>query len=123
MKLLSPQEVSTAAALLKKGGVVAFPTETVYGLGARVFDTRAIETIFQMKGRPSDNPLICHIATLDQLYLLATDIPEEALKLAAHFWPGPLTLVLKKQPTVPLVLQEVAAPLPFECHAILWPFN
>jgi L-threonylcarbamoyladenylate synthase len=101
MERLSPQDIRVAARLLKEGAVVAFPTETVYGLGARVFDPRAAAKIFHMKGRPSDNPLICHIAALDQLELLAVDIPQQAFRLAAHFWPGPLTLILKKQPAVP----------------------
>lgn len=94
-------DIPPAAALLKQGVPVAFPTETVYGLGARVFDPPAVEKIFRMKGRPSDNPLICHIATLEQLDMLAIEVPEEALRLAEHFWPGPLTLILKKQPAVP----------------------
>lgn len=101
MQKFLPSEISKAAELLKKGTPVAFPTETVYGLGAPVFDTFAVAKIFQMKGRPSDNPLICHIASLDQLYLLAKEVPEAALKLAAYFWPGPLTLILKKQESVP----------------------
>lgn len=102
MQLLSPDQIFLAAELLKKGEVVAFPTETVYGLGACVFDEAAVQKIFQMKGRPSNNPLICHIATFEALALLAREIPETVLKLAAHFWPGPLTLILKKHPNVPL---------------------
>jgi tRNA A37 threonylcarbamoyladenosine synthetase subunit TsaC/SUA5/YrdC len=96
MQSLTEKDISLAAQMLKEGIPVAFPTETVYGLGAQVFDVAAVEKIFQMKGRPADNPLICHIANLDQLYLLAREVPETALKLAAHFWPGPLTLILKK---------------------------
>ena len=101
MQRFLPSEIFKAAALLKRGVPVAFPTETVYGLGAPVFHPETVLKIFQMKGRPSDNPLICHIASLDQLGLLARDIPEAAFKLASHFWPGPLTLILKKQPEVP----------------------
>lgn len=101
MEHLFPQDIEKAAELLKAGVNVAFPTETVYGLGARVFDIPAVENIFRMKGRPSDNPLICHIAELDELYLLAQDVPLDALLLASKFWPGPLTLVLEKQPQVP----------------------
>lgn len=101
MQRLFPSDISKAVELLKGGVPVAFPTETVYGLGAPVFDASAVSKIFQMKGRPSDNPLICHIASLDQLDLLAKEIPEAAFKLAAHFWPGPLTLILKKQESVP----------------------
>ena len=94
-------DIEQAAELLKAGINVAFPTETVYGLGARVFDEKSVQNIFRMKGRPSDNPLICHIATLDQIYLLAREVPEQALELAQKYWPGPLTLVLKKHPSVP----------------------
>ncbi len=101
MERFLPTEISKAAELLKEGTPIAFPTETVYGLGAPVFDVDTVSKIFQMKGRPSDNPLICHIASLDQLYLLAKEVPEAALKLASHFWPGPLTLILKKQESVP----------------------
>ncbi len=101
MKKLLPAEIPLAARLLRQGTPVAFPTETVYGLGAPVFNPEAVEQIFRMKGRPSDNPLICHIASMDQLYELALDVPEIALKLAAHFWPGPLTMVFKKQAKVP----------------------
>jgi L-threonylcarbamoyladenylate synthase len=101
LKHLFPSDILLAADLLKEGVNVAFPTETVYGLGARVFDVKAVENIFRMKGRPSDNPLICHIAELGEIYLLAREVPEEALKLAEKFWPGPLTIILKKQEAVP----------------------
>lgn len=94
-------DLEQAAELLKAGINVAFPTETVYGLGARVLDEKSVENIFRMKGRPSDNPLICHIATLDQIYLLAREVPLQALQLAEQYWPGPLTIVLKKHPSVP----------------------
>ncbi len=100
MDLLSPDEIDQAVALLRQSIPVAFPTETVYGLGSRVFDFVGIEKIFQMKGRPLDNPLICHIASFDAITLLAREIPSHAMKLATHFWPGPLTIVLKKQPNV-----------------------
>jgi L-threonylcarbamoyladenylate synthase len=112
MKKLLSTEIPLAAKILKQGTPVAFPTETVYGLGAPVFNAGAVEKIFLMKGRPSDNPLICHIALIDQLYDLACEVPESALKLAAHFWPGPLTLVLKKQTKVPAIVtggQETVA--------------
>ncbi len=94
-------DIEQAAELLKAGINVAFPTETVYGLGARVFDEKSVQNIFRMKGRPSDNPLICHIATLDQIHLLAREVPKKALELAQKHWPGPLTIVLKKHPSVP----------------------
>jgi L-threonylcarbamoyladenylate synthase len=89
-----------AADILKLGGLVAFPTETVYGLGADALDTAASAKIYAAKGRPSDNPLIVHIADIKDLYKLAF-VNENALKLADKFWPGPLTLILKKKGIVP----------------------
>jgi len=90
-------QISQAAALLRADEVVAFPTETVYGLGANALSTAAVQKIFQAKGRPSDNPLIVHIADRYQLEDIATDIPDVAYTLMEQFWPGPLTLVLKKK--------------------------
>lgn len=107
-KRLEPSQLQQAASLLQRGGVVAFPTETVYGLGANAFAPEAIAKIFEAKGRPSDNPLIAHIADIEQLSLLASEVPELATLLFNAFWPGPLTLVLKKQPAVP---NEVTAGL------------
>jgi L-threonylcarbamoyladenylate synthase len=94
----SPEE---AAAILNAGGVVAFPTETVYGLGAGICHPQAIRQIFQAKGRPGDNPLIVHIYSIEQLADVADEINAEAKRLIEHFVPGPLTLVLKKNPCVP----------------------
>ena len=85
-----------AAKLLQSGGVVAIPTETVYGLAASAYSDEAIKKVFEAKGRPQDNPLIVHINSAQMLSEVACDIPEEAKKLAAAFWPGPLTMVLKK---------------------------
>ncbi len=85
---------------IQNGDVVAFPTETVYGLGADATNPEAIAKVFEIKGRPSDNPLIVHISDVDQLYELATKVPELAKKLINHFWPGPLTLVFKKKNSV-----------------------
>lgn len=90
-----------AACVLKKGGLVAFPTETVYGLGADALDEQASSKIYSAKGRPSDNPLIVHIADKDDIYNLAIDVSESALKLIDKFWPGPLTIILKKKEVVP----------------------
>ena len=90
-----------AGALLKEGALVAFPTETVYGLGANALDSEAAAKIYAAKGRPSDNPLIVHFADLDALSLIVAEIPEAATKLAAKFWPGPLTMVMKKSEVVP----------------------
>ncbi len=90
-----------AGEILRKGGLVAFPTETVYGLGANALDETASQKIYKAKGRPSDNPLIVHIADLKALLDLAVDIPEEAYQLAKRFWPGPMTMILKKSALVP----------------------
>ncbi len=92
-----------AAAFIMRGGVVAFPTETVYGLGADVFDEAAIARIFDAKQRPADNPLIAHVFDLDQIHLLAAAIPTHAQKLIDSFFPGPLTVVLHKTDKVPLI--------------------
>jgi len=92
-----------AAQFIRGGEVVAFPTETVYGLGADVFNEAAIERIFNAKGRPTDNPLIAHIAMVEQIELLARDIPPDAIKLIDAFFPGPLTIVLPKRDRVPLI--------------------
>ncbi len=90
-----------AGQILKKGGLVAFPTETVYGLGGDALDSSASGKIYSAKGRPSDNPLIVHIADVNDLYKLSCDVNESALKLAKTFWPGPLTMILKKSEIVP----------------------
>ncbi|MCC5832585.1 MAG: threonylcarbamoyl-AMP synthase [Chlamydiales bacterium] len=87
-----------AASILKEGNPVAFPTETVYGLGAPVFSPEAVKRIFELKGRPQDNPLIVHVSSFEQLDLIVEWFPED---LARHFWPGPLTLILPKKSTVP----------------------
>lgn len=88
------QEIAGAAALLKAGGVVAFPTETVYGLGAEVSHPAAVKRVFDIKRRPYDHPLIVHIADSSKLQYWAEEIPQEAWQLAERFWPGPLTLIL-----------------------------
>jgi len=90
-----------AGELLKRGELVAFPTETVYGLGANALDAEAAAKIYAAKGRPSDNPLIVHIAEIESLELITEEVPEAAVKLADRFWPGPLTMVLKKSKIVP----------------------
>jgi L-threonylcarbamoyladenylate synthase len=93
-------EVSRAAALLRAGELVAFPTETVYGLGADASNPQAVARIFAAKGRPADHPLIVHLPDASHLDRWAVDIPETAHTLAAAFWPGPLTLILKRHPSV-----------------------
>jgi L-threonylcarbamoyladenylate synthase len=97
------QEImNEAGELLKSGALVAFPTETVYGLGANALDEKASAKIYAAKGRPSDNPLIIHIADMEKLAYITAEIPQAAVKLAEKFWPGPLTMVLKKSEVVPL---------------------
>ena len=94
-------EIRKAARILKRGGVVAFPTETVYGLGAVLSSARGLRKIFRVKGRPADNPLIVHVADRRQLAKLAEEVPEPARMLMRRFWPGPLTLVLRRSRSVP----------------------
>lgn len=93
--------IQTAAEVLRRGGLVAFPTETVYGLGANALDADAVDQIFAAKGRPASDPIIVHLYNSDQLLLVARDIPDLAYDLTKQFWPGPLTLVLKRNPNVP----------------------
>jgi L-threonylcarbamoyladenylate synthase len=88
--------IRKAAAALKAGYLVAFPTETVYGLGADARNPEAVKRIYEVKGRPSDHPLIVHISSINQLEKWATEIPEYAIDLARAFWPGPMTLILKR---------------------------
>ncbi len=103
------EDLLAAAAIIKKGGLVAFPTETVYGLGANGLSGEAVAGIFAAKGRPSDNPLILHIADQSMLDQLVERVPPAAEKLMRAFWPGPLTLVLEKSSAVP---DAVTAGLP-----------
>ena len=103
MKTKTTQSPSLAARYIANGEVVAFPTETVYGLGANIFNEEAIRKIFEAKGRPSDNPLIAHIADLSQLKSVASEVPPIAEKLIEAFFPGPLTLVLPKHKQIPAV--------------------
>lgn len=97
----SKKKLARAAELIKAGEVVAFPTETVYGLGANGMNADASVKIYEAKGRPSDNPLILHIAEFDQLEGIAQDISEDAWKIMRAFWPGPMTIVLHKKEEVP----------------------
>ena len=101
MKFATPAQIEQAAAALQRGELVALPTETVYGLGADATNETAIAKIFAAKGRPSNHPLIVHLATGASLEVWADDVSPAALKLAAQFWPGPLTLILKKSARVP----------------------
>jgi len=95
------ERIQEAAGVIRRGGVVAFPTETVYGLGADAFDARAVARVFEVKRRPYFDPLILHIAERERLGGLAADVPEAAQRLIDAFWPGPLTVVLPKKPVVP----------------------
>lgn len=101
-------EIARAAGYLRAGELVAIPTETVYGLGANALDGNAVKKIFAAKGRPQDNPLIVHIADVSELYGIAREVPDAALKLAEAYWPGPLTIILPKSDAIP---EEVSAGL------------
>jgi len=89
-------EIRKAADLLRAGGLVAFPTETVYGLGADAANAKAVARLYAVKGRPADHPVIVHFASAEQAFAWAREVPEAARQLAARFWPGPLTLILKR---------------------------
>ncbi len=114
--ILSEDDLNTAANILKSGGLVAFPTETVYGLGADALNPEASKKIYKAKGRPSDNPLIVHIANPGNMEQIAREIPDKAFRLAEVFWPGPLTIILNKKDIVPFSttggLNTVAIRLP-----------
>ncbi|HET9363136.1 MAG TPA: L-threonylcarbamoyladenylate synthase, partial [Vicinamibacterales bacterium] len=100
--------IERAAGCLRAGGLVAFPTETVYGLGVHALDRAAVRRLFEAKQRPSTDPLIVHVGSVEQLSSLASSVPESARALGSRFWPGPLTLVLPRLPAVP---DEVTAGL------------
>src|ERR1700693_2222587 len=99
--LIEASEISRAAALIRAGELVAFPTETLYGLGGTALNAAAVGKIFAAKGRPSDSPLIVHVDSIEMARGLVREWPPKADLLARRFWPGPLTLVLPKQPQVP----------------------
>ena len=101
-RIFSKKDIEEAARILKAGGLVAFPTETVYGLGGNGLDKEAARKIYAAKGRPSDNPLILHVSKMEEVYPLVESVPEKAKRLMESFWPGPLTLILKKSKIVPL---------------------
>lgn len=101
-------DLAYAASVLKNGGTVVFPTETVYGLGANALDSKAVDKIFIAKGRPSDNPLIVHIADIKEIERYVLSVPENAIKLAKTYWPGPMTLIFHKKENIP---QNVSAGL------------
>lgn len=101
IKPAGAQSIKEAAALIKNGALVAFPTETVYGLGANALNGRAVKHIYEVKGRPSDNPLIVHVSSLEQMKSLCKTFPEQAQKLFDAFMPGPITVVLPKSDIIP----------------------
>ena len=109
-KVLDKTQVEVAAEILKNGGVVGIPTETVYGLAADALNGKAVEKIFKAKGRPMDNPLIVHVSDFSDIekYNLVSEIPEKAKSLAKAFWPGPLTMIMKRTDVIP---PEVSAGL------------
>ncbi|HEY5312179.1 MAG TPA: L-threonylcarbamoyladenylate synthase [Pirellulales bacterium] len=117
-----PEILARAAAVLRGGGVVAFPTETVYGLGAHALDARAVARIFEAKGRPAHNPLIVHVADVSEARRLAARWPDAAARLAARFWPGPLSLVVERASSIPDMVtgggSSVALRVP--AHPVAW---
>jgi L-threonylcarbamoyladenylate synthase len=112
----SQEDLAAAAAILRDGGLVAFPTETVYGLGADALNPEAVAKVYAAKGRPSDNPMIVHIARASDIGQLTPRLDPRMIKLIENFWPGPLTLVVAKKDNVPLVttggLDTVAVRMP-----------
>lgn len=122
-RMHNPERAIRAAAVrLRGGGVVAFPTETVYGLGANIFDPRAIARIFEIKGRPRFDPLIVHVVDADAARSLVEFWPEKAAMLAERFWPGPLTIVLRKLPCVPDLVTAGLPTVALRCprHPVAW---
>ena len=110
------EDMREAAEIIRSGGLVAFPTETVYGLGANALDPEASKRIYAAKGRPSDNPLIAHISCMEDLPALVREIPEAGRRLAEAYWPGPLTMIFRKRDEVPYEttggLETVAVRMP-----------
>ena len=107
--MIDPELLARAGAIIRRGGLVAFPTETVYGLGANALDPRAVDRIFEVKGRPASSPLIVHVSSIEMARTLAREWPADADALADAFWPGPLTLVVAKTAQIP---SNVTAGLP-----------
>lgn len=115
------QAVKAAGELLREGKLVAIPTETVYGLAANALDPQAVNAIFKAKGRPNDNPLIVHIADLSALPDVVSVVPEKARVLMERFWPGPLTIVLPRNPQIPNEPLPVWIRWQCVCRPIRWP--
>jgi L-threonylcarbamoyladenylate synthase len=117
---VTAEDLRRAGQLLRDGGLVAFPTETVYGLGTNAFDAVAVQRIYEVKGRPSTSPLIVHVDSVEMAKTVAAEWPEAATRLAERFWPGPLTLVIRKKDSVPYIvtagLATVGIRIP--CHPV-----
>lgn len=114
---LTAADVEQAAAILRRGGLLGIPTETVYGLGANGLDTEAVAHIFEAKGRPQDNPLILHVPSAQWLERYCQHIPDAAYTLAERFWPGPLTMILERRPVVPDVVTAGLDTVGMRCPA------
>lgn len=115
--MVTEQDVLNAAKAIRQGDLVAFPTETVYGLGANALDAQAVVKIFELKGRPRFDPLIVHVASRDELLPLVEHIPDAARTLIERFWPGPLSVVLPKKPRVPDIVTSGLASVAVRCPA------
>lgn len=116
-KILTGRDLAEAAAILRRGGLLGIPTETVYGLGANGLDSGAVGRIFEAKGRPQDNPLILHIPSADWLERYCAELPDGAYALAERFWPGPLTMVLRRKPVVPDAVTAGLSTVGMRCPA------
>ena len=117
---IKDEELGEAAGILRSGGLVAFPTETVYGLGGNALDEDAAGKIYAAKGRPSDNPLIAHVSCMEEVAPLVKEIPEAGRKLMEAFWPGPLTMIFPKSDKSPMAQQAVWIPWQFVCRTTRW---
>ena len=114
-KIFNKEQISEAVALLRKGELVAFPTETVYGLGALATNEKAVKSVYAAKGRPSDNPLIVTVSDEEMMEKYVNEVPECAKKLIKHFWPGPLTIILLiNRPKYQSILFVVLFPFHFK---------
>lgn len=117
------QSIARCGQIIRDGGTVVFPTETVYGLGANAFDPAAVAKIFEAKGRPADNPLIVHIADWDQISELVAEVPEKARQLAAAYWPGPMTMIMRRSAAVPDAVTAGLETVGIRFHSYYNPHN
>ena len=113
---VNDENIKKAGRIIADGGLVAFPTETVYGLGANALNDEAVKNIYKAKGRPSDNPLIVHVADKADIARLVKEIPPKAEKLINAFFPGALTIIMNKSDLIGKTVAEVLIPLPFVCR-------